>query len=917
MSDNLSKEKGDFHKFHRPQAGSRTVEGNTSGARAMRLEQQRLKDQEVYEAQKRQTIRDNANASLNIHSKFQSARIGTTEEQAFKAKTVGLVTAQEFVKATHEKEGNGSAELAPEQQQALKQKQDRQAKKELKKRKRKRKSTVIERKGPLPTVIDSKDRISVSAWAEVQPLLKELGHVFYDNLFCRPNGDPQEHPEAVEGEDYFCDMHSYRAYLCANGVEYLGCNLSDNDLELVAYWVRFHVFTQRPTGEGTPEKIEDLVLRGTSKDKKAKYVKLLQKIGYKYKTRGLFQGYCIPGEDTPRYLSEDDLWEHLAKHGIAAECESKVESKEEQWALEIEIIRKYHGHKGDIAFQIVDKLMGSNHVADHTPAANKEALEECTRANDERHEAMSPRKLMIEEPQVERTTQNSAASQSTNAENQSIAESSNGKNMPLKEKEATIVSKESHANEADSSSLKSTEANKETTNASGESRSNFVQNSLVAKANDVVQVAIPEVHLSGTTNDEKLTSCLQNLRKNEIVAYGKLSKSMARIRNFVDTAIETKGKEGGGKSPIFYVCGNPGTGKTMSTTTLCKQAIAAKSKSMDEWEKAPRFCIISCPSLQSSRYQDGMKSILQKLKLKEKQLKRSTNDDNNAAIILILDEVDQLLGSNGAKSILEQLCSWARDENNVLSIIGISNSVSNAKTENLKKYGMGASPNKLVFETYQKWDLVKISQSKIGFSVVHQKAHEFIAAKVANSSGDARQYLDLVEKSIIYCRRNMSLEKRADIHITTIVTIRNAMMAIRETNLKCKEIIGGLTTIEQMALCAGVHLARKLDGRPVLMGKLRELIQQVVGMELDASLEEFKGVIERLYDSGMLVKNQTDRQAFTKKSMHSLLRYPVQFDLQLEDVDSALEDTLLKMDFYKRMVKRVEEILLYELNPRR
>ena len=187
-------------------------------------------------------------------------------------------------------------------------------------KKRKRKPTVVERKGPLPTVIDSKDRISVSAWAEVKALLKQLGHGFYDNLFCRPNGDPQEHPDAVEGEDYFCDMHSYRAYLCANGVEYLGCDLSDNDLELVAYWVRFHVFTRMPTGEGTPEKIEDLVLRGTTKGKKAKYVKLLQKIGYKYKTRGLFQGYCIPGEATPRYLSEDDLWEHLAKHGIAAEC---------------------------------------------------------------------------------------------------------------------------------------------------------------------------------------------------------------------------------------------------------------------------------------------------------------------------------------------------------------------------------------------------------------------------------------------------------------------------------------------------------------------------------------------------------------------------------------------------------------------
>ena len=138
MSDNLSKEKGDFHKFHRPEAGSRTVEGNTSGARAMRLEQQRLKDQQEFEATKQTKLHESQHASLNINSKFQSARIGSVEEQAFKAKTVGLVTAEEFVKATNEKEGTHK-ELSQEELQALQKKQELEAKKKAKKLKRKRK----------------------------------------------------------------------------------------------------------------------------------------------------------------------------------------------------------------------------------------------------------------------------------------------------------------------------------------------------------------------------------------------------------------------------------------------------------------------------------------------------------------------------------------------------------------------------------------------------------------------------------------------------------------------------------------------------------------------------------------------------------------------------------------------------------
>jgi protein FAM50 len=108
---------GDFHKFHRPEAGSRTVEGNTSGARAMRLDKQREEEQKEFEQRKRQRIQENENTHLNIGSKFQPARIGNVEEQAFKAKTVGLVTAEEFMAATNEKDRSGlsDSEMTPEE----------------------------------------------------------------------------------------------------------------------------------------------------------------------------------------------------------------------------------------------------------------------------------------------------------------------------------------------------------------------------------------------------------------------------------------------------------------------------------------------------------------------------------------------------------------------------------------------------------------------------------------------------------------------------------------------------------------------------------------------------------------------------------------------------------------------------------
>jgi protein FAM50 len=133
---------GNFqHHFHRPDAGIRTVEGNVAGSRAARLEKQRLEEQEDFERRKRQRLEE-SNKKLEIHSKFQTARIGSIQEQAFRDKTVGLVTAEQFMKAANEKEQVGDddeSNLSPEALAKRKKILDSAKKEKLKESKKKKK----------------------------------------------------------------------------------------------------------------------------------------------------------------------------------------------------------------------------------------------------------------------------------------------------------------------------------------------------------------------------------------------------------------------------------------------------------------------------------------------------------------------------------------------------------------------------------------------------------------------------------------------------------------------------------------------------------------------------------------------------------------------------------------------------------
>lgn len=132
---------GDFQaNFKRPDSGIHTVEGTVAGARAAELDRKRQRDQEAFEERKRQ-LTAASSPSLSMESKFAG---GTDqEEQKFRTKTYGLVTAEEFKRlAEAAAAGEETVETETEEERVEREKAAKKAAKKARKAKKKMMATL-------------------------------------------------------------------------------------------------------------------------------------------------------------------------------------------------------------------------------------------------------------------------------------------------------------------------------------------------------------------------------------------------------------------------------------------------------------------------------------------------------------------------------------------------------------------------------------------------------------------------------------------------------------------------------------------------------------------------------------------------------------------------------------------------------
>jgi Cdc6-like AAA superfamily ATPase len=201
---------------------------------------------------------------------------------------------------------------------------------------------------------------------------------------------------------------------------------------------------------------------------------------------------------------------------------------------------------------------------------------------------------------------------------------------------------------------------------------------------------------------------------------------------------------------------------------------------------------------------------------------------------------------------------------------------------------------------------VLIVESRIGCTVVDPKVVAYVASKVSATSGDARKCLSLVAKAIELCREKGPPAFLESIVLGPVVKMPHAMMAIRESNIRITDVIDALPAYQKYLLVVGVHLSRECrKTKPIQFGELKKRALAAFGFlpNLDSviTLEDFRGIMEKLVDAGLLKVDGFDYST----PIGVLLTREVHFDLQLEDVESALEQTVLQEPFYKGMLHRL------------
>eukprot|EP00980_Cylindrotheca_fusiformis_P005815 scaffold1223_cov119-Cylindrotheca_fusiformis.AAC.18 len=411
----------------------------------------------------------------------------------------------------------------------------------------------------------------------------------------------------------------------------------------------------------------------------------------------------------------------------------------------------------------------------------------------------------------------------------------------------------------------------------------------------------PNVELPGNTVEEKLQSCLDAMSASyddALVIGGSLSIALNDLGLFMKQVVDSRGLM---DNAFIHVCGAPGVGKTLGVR-------ACVQKVNEYWDKekerciekshveAPRFVFLKGSEFQNLTKAQAMQKTFEHVGGNPKQLRRPNDLDRSskAAVFLVLDEIDMLLSKAGTEEYLRSIVGFAADENMRLGLIGISNSVDNIGLSDL-----GFSGTRIVFRTYDKDDLVRIITSKIGTSVVDEKTLEFLAKKVAAASGDARTMLGLVATAV-EASREMLKEPILSASLSgPVVKIPHAMAAVKKQNPKNKDLIESLPKFEKFTLWCLVNFSKSCLDKEVTLGCLFDNCKRAFGVDCSHTIEDFKGIVERLIDTGLLKLNVTPLSGTNDSTQTTL-----SFDMQLEEVVSALEEGVGAQEFYQRMKSR-------------
>ncbi|KAK4606151.1 hypothetical protein RGQ29_000424 [Quercus rubra] len=357
-----------------------------------------------------------------------------------------------------------------------------------------------------------------------------------------------------------------------------------------------------------------------------------------------------------------------------------------------------------------------------------------------------------------------------------------------------------------------------------------------------------------------------------------------RVLEFCQACVEQE------KAGSLYVCGCPGTGKSLSMEKV-KQLLFHWAS--EAGHQQPNVLTINCTSLaktsdifgkilgesQPRKKVNGATSPLQHL---QNLYSQKPQPSGTKMMLIIADELDYLITKD--RAVLHDLFMLTTFPFSRCILIGIANAIDLADRFLPKLQSLNCKPMVVTFRAYSKDQILKILHERLmdlPYTVFQPQALELCARKVAAASGDMRKALcvcrsaiEMVEAELRESSRNFSssivekafleqqratapdvLEKQE----IDVVRLDHMVVALSKTyKSPIVDTIQSLPQHQQILLCSAVKLFRG-GKKDTTVGELNKFYMEICKSALipPVGILELSSICRVLSDQGLLKLGQS------------------------------------------------------------
>ncbi|CAI0556792.1 unnamed protein product [Linum tenue] len=361
-----------------------------------------------------------------------------------------------------------------------------------------------------------------------------------------------------------------------------------------------------------------------------------------------------------------------------------------------------------------------------------------------------------------------------------------------------------------------------------------------------------------------------------------------RVFDFCRACVEKE------QSGSLYVCGCPGTGKSLSMEKVSNKLI--------EWARdggfdPPEVLSINCTALTSSSQIFGkiVENGYVKVKGTAAPLQHLQNlysqKQQSSSSLIIADELDYLITKD--RAVLHDLFMLTTLPFSRCILIGIANAIDLADRFLPKLQSLNCKPLVVTYRAYSKDQIIRILQERLmvlPHVVFHPQALELCARKVAAASGDMRKALSVcrsavevleaeVRESTIRLRSNSSLN---DLLNPLQVKIDHMAAALSKAfRTPVIDTIQSLPQHQQIILCSAVKFFRG-GKKDTIVGELNKSYVETCKSRMipPVGISEFLSMCRVLNDQGLVKLGQSRGDDKLKRVTLTVDEADINFALQ-------------------------------------